>query len=207
MGRYDCAVGLHGQRCGEAVQFDFAGQRSSTPRATRRRVPTYLDGQHTIKPSLGGWHDAGDYGKYVTNGAFALGLLFKAWEHFPAALRGLSLPIAEHGGPLPDFLAEMKWQIDWLLTTQFADGSVSHKVTSFNFEDFHTRLRRLEQRYSPVGTAAAARTRGSARDGRSDLRALRCALFRLRVSPQRTFRTDTFRRKRLKCGPISRTYD
>jgi len=152
-------LGLHGQRCGVAVQFDFAGFTFKHAAChTRDAYTTYVDGQDTIKPSLGGWHDAGDYGKYVTNGAFALGLLFKAWEHFPAALRGLSLPIAEHGGALPDFLAEMKWQIDWLLTTQFADGSVSHKVTALSFEDFHTAPEADSSKrfYAPVGTAAAA---------------------------------------------------
>ena len=42
----------------------------------------------------------------------------QAWERFQPALSALSLPIAEHGGALPDFLAEVKWELDWLLTTQ-----------------------------------------------------------------------------------------
>jgi endoglucanase len=56
---------------------------------------------------------------------------------------------------VPDFLAEVKWELDWLLTTQADDGSVSHKVTALDFEGFvmpegddQTRF------YTPVGTAA-----------------------------------------------------
>ena len=81
-----------------------------------------------------GWHDAGDYGKYTTNGAFAVGMMLQAWERFPATLGALSLPIPERGGAIPDYLDEVKWELDWLLTTQFPDGSVSFKVTATNFE-------------------------------------------------------------------------
>ena len=72
----------------------------------------------TIKPSLHGWHDAGDYGKYTTNGAFTVGMMLTAFEHFQPTLSTLPLQIPEKGGAFPDFLDEVKWQLDWLLTTQ-----------------------------------------------------------------------------------------
>jgi endoglucanase len=151
-------IGLHGQRCGTAVHFDYAGVTFAHDACHQRDAfTTYLDGKSAIVASLGGWHDAGDYGKYVTNGAFSLGLLFKAWEHFPDALRQLALPIPEHGGALPDYLAETKWETDWLLTTQIADGSASHKVTAQNFESFIAPEDDHSTRYfAPVGTAATA---------------------------------------------------
>ncbi|HSY39846.1 MAG TPA: glycoside hydrolase family 9 protein [Polyangia bacterium] len=43
---------------------------------------------------MGGWHDAGDYGKYVNNGAFSAGMLLAAWEHFqPTLENGSSSPV------------------------------------------------------------------------------------------------------------------
>src|SRR5258708_39726407 len=112
-------IGLYGQRCGSAVHIDFEGKPFTHGACHLNDAYTdKLDGKTAIVPSLLGWHDAGDYGKYVTNGAFSVGIFFKAWEHFPATLTQLSLPIPEHGGPLPDFLAEMKFELDWLLTTQ-----------------------------------------------------------------------------------------
>ena len=45
---------------------------------------------NTIKPSTKGWHDAGDYGKYVTNGAFTVGMLLDAWQHFQPTLAALT---------------------------------------------------------------------------------------------------------------------
>ena len=57
----------------------------------------------TIKPSLHGWHDAGDYGKYTTNGAFTVGMMLTACEHFQPTLSTLPLPIPEKGGAIPGF--------------------------------------------------------------------------------------------------------
>jgi endoglucanase len=151
-------IGMYGQRCGTAVHIDFAGQPFTHGACHLNDAYTdKLDGKNAIRPSLLGWHDAGDYGKYVTNGAFSVGVFFKAWEHFPAALTRLSLPIPEHGGALPDFLAEMKFELDWLLTTQLEDGSVSHKVTALMFEPGVAPEADGSQRYyAPIGTAATA---------------------------------------------------
>src|SRR6185503_5326478 len=112
----------------------------------------------TIKPSLAGWHDAGDYGKYVTNGAFTVGMMLQAFERFQPTLSALELPIPEKGGALPDFLDEVKWELDWLLTTQGEDGSVSFKVTAHLHGHQHGGDRRL---------------RGGVRPGRAHLPAVR----------------------------------
>ena len=58
------------------------------------------------------------------------------------------LPIPESGGAVPDFLAEVKWELDWLLTMQYAadDGRVSHKLTG----DVLRRLRHAGGRRRPA---------------------------------------------------------
>ena len=150
-------LGMYGQRCGQAVNIQLDDHHWSHKAChLNDAYLNYLTGETANKPSLGGWHDAGDYGKYVTNGAFSAGMMLAAWEHFQATLSTLSIPaIPEHDGPIPDFLAEVKWELDWLLTTQGADGGVSHKVTAVDFEGFVMPEQDGSMRfYTPVGTAA-----------------------------------------------------
>jgi len=150
-------LGMYGQRCGQAVSIQLGDQRWSHKACHQNDAYlNFLTGESTKKPSVGGWHDAGDYGKYVTNGAFSAGTMLAAWEHFQPTLTALSIPaIPEHGGSLPDFLAEVKWELDWLLTTQGDDGGVSHKVTATDFEGFVMPEGDGQMRYyTPVGTAA-----------------------------------------------------
>lgn len=88
-----------------------------------------------MKDATGGWHDAGDYNKYVVNAGVTVGVMLQAWEQNRSRLEGLKLRIPESGGPLPDYLAELKWELDWLLKTQYPDGSgrVAHKISARTF--------------------------------------------------------------------------
>lgn len=149
-------LGLYGQRCGQAVDITLGSVKWNHKTCHTKDASTkYLNGQDVIKPSLGGWHDAGDYGKYITNGAFTVGMLLAAWEHFQPTLSKLSLPIPEHGGAIPDYLAEVKVELDWLFSTQSEDGGVSHKVTALNFEGFVAPDQDGQRRYyTGVGTSA-----------------------------------------------------
>jgi endoglucanase len=90
------------------------------------------------RDGTGGWHDAGDYGKYVVNAGVTVGILFMAWEHFKPSLEKIKLGLPETAPGIPEFLKEMKWETDWLLKMQYPDGSgrVSHKLTAVNFEPF-----------------------------------------------------------------------
>ncbi len=132
-------LSFYGQRCNTAIEIKIGSDTwkhgvCHMKDAYQTYLPPLMS--NTIKPSLHGWHDAGDYGKYTTNGAFAAGMLLQAWERFQPTLNALSLPIPEHGDKFPDFLAEIKWQLDWLLTTQREDGAVSFKVTEKVFGGF-----------------------------------------------------------------------
>jgi len=80
-----------------------------------------------------GWYDAGDYGKYIVNSGITTYTLLALYNHYPQYFKTLSLNIPESGGTLPDLLAEIKWNLDWMLTMQASDGGVYHKITSAGF--------------------------------------------------------------------------
>jgi endoglucanase len=65
-------------------------------------------------------------------------MMFMAWDQFQNNLKKVSLDLPETAKGYPDFLKELKWETDWLLTMQYTDGSgkVSHKLTRKNFEPF-----------------------------------------------------------------------
>ncbi len=153
-------IGFYGQRCGVPVKFEHDG-------VVFEKKACHLDDGYLdfydperageIKDGCGGWHDAGDYGKYIVNAAFSTGIMLSAWEHFGEALNGLTLPIPESGGSLPDYLAELKFNIDWMLKMQFEDGRVSHKLTRQNFGAMQMPSEDKEKRFFvPWGTDATA---------------------------------------------------
>ncbi len=80
--------------------------------------------------AVGGWHDAGDYGRYVTPGAVAAAQLLYAYKMFSSAFDNQNLNIPESKEKLPDILAEAKYELEWLMKMQRADGGVYHKLTT-----------------------------------------------------------------------------
>lgn len=81
-----------------------------------------------------GWYDAGDYNKYAVNSGISTYTLLAAYEHFPEYYKGLNLNIPESGNGIPDLLDEIRWNLDWLLSSQDPnDGGVYHKITAKNF--------------------------------------------------------------------------
>ncbi len=130
-------LGMYLWRCGTAVSATYHGQTFAHAAChTNDAWLDFVGGSHTNKDSTKGWHDAGDYNKYTVNAGMTLGNLFRAWEDFGPQLRTIRLQIPESGGKLPDFLAELKWEMDWVLTMQAPDGSVYHKVTTKRFGPF-----------------------------------------------------------------------
>jgi endoglucanase len=127
-------------RCGEAVRADFEGVTYS--HAACHTEDAWLDfvgGGHARRDAAGGWHDAGDYNKYVVNAGVTVGTMLLAWEQFGPQIQRANLDAhGERGGSsarvgLPAYLAEVKWETDWLLKMQAADGSVYHKVSTKEF--------------------------------------------------------------------------
>jgi endoglucanase len=121
-------------RCGTAVSGDYHGD-------TFAHGPCHLEdawldhagGGHVQRRAVGGWHDAGDHNKYVGNTGVTVGCMLRAWQDFRPQIEAMELGLPEAGGPLPEFLAEVKWETDWLLTMQADDGSVYHKVSTENY--------------------------------------------------------------------------
>jgi endoglucanase len=97
---------------------------------------TEVGKKHT--DGTGGWHDAGDYGKYTVNAGITLSNLFFTWELFGEKLKSIPLNLPVTAGEMPEFLEELKWETDYILKMEYPDGSgrVSHKLTRLNFEPF-----------------------------------------------------------------------
>jgi endoglucanase len=93
-------------------------------------------GQSGPRDNIGGWHDAGDYGRYVVNSGISTGSLLWAWEMFGHKLKSIKLNLPESGNGTPDILNEARWNLEWMLKMQDQDGGVWHKQTSVHFSGF-----------------------------------------------------------------------
>ena len=120
------------QRCGMELEEKYAGKFAHKACHTAN-VTDYETNR--MLSCCGGWHDAGDYGRYVTAGAVAVGHLLYAYEYNPEAF-SLDLNIPESGNGIPDILNECRYELEWLLSMQKADGGVYHKCTSMHHADF-----------------------------------------------------------------------
>lgn len=127
-------LGMYGQRCGVDIDYQYNGARYAHRECHLDEASLVDVGEAGTREDHGGWHDAGDYGKYVVNGAFAVAFLVAAYEHFPEYLRNREFAMPESGDATPDILDEARVELEWILKTQLDDGSFSHKVTARNFE-------------------------------------------------------------------------
>jgi len=155
---YTVMRGFYLWRCGTTVSATYHGETFAHAAChTNDAWLDYVGGGHTNKDGTKGWHDAGDYNKYTVNAGVTVGSLFRAWEDFGPQLKAVRLDLPESGGPLPDFLAELKWEMDWVLTMQAPDGSVYHKLTTKQFGPFIMPEAETEPRYfTPWGSEATA---------------------------------------------------
>lgn len=123
-----------GQRCGTEVKLD--GQFAHFHHARCHTADAVFDPStgRTGKRSMnGGWHDAGDFGRYTINSGISMGTLLWAYELNPEKLRKFALLIPESNGPLPPMLAEIRWNLEWMLKMQDESGGVWHKETTAKF--------------------------------------------------------------------------
>ena len=126
----------YGQRCGIAVDLgpEFPGFKHDACHLEGAWHAS--SGKTGPRESKGGWHDAGDYGRYVVNSGITTGTLLWTWEIFSAPLRAVKLNIPETGNGTPDILNEARWNLEWMLGMQDSDGGVWHKQTSEGFSGF-----------------------------------------------------------------------
>lgn len=121
---------LYYQRCGTELTGELAGDFSH-PECHIQSAVLYEDTSKSIDVS-GGWHDAGDYGRYTVAGATAAADLLLAYENYPSVF-GDDTGIPESGNGTPDVLDEARYELEWLLKMQTSEGGVYHKVTCKNF--------------------------------------------------------------------------
>ena len=127
---------FYGQRCGTAVEMgpEFPGYKYEACHLIGAYHPS--SGKAGERSSHKGWHDAGDYGRYVVNSSIATGTMLWAFEMFQPVLSKLNLHIPESANATPDVLDEIRWNLDWMRTMQDTDGGVWHKQTSERFAGF-----------------------------------------------------------------------
>lgn len=127
---------FYGQRCGAAV--DLGRQFPGFNHAACHLAGSYHPSSGKSGPRLSakGWHDAGDYGRYIVNSGISTAELLWTWELFSNRIKDLNLDIPESGNATPDILDEVRWNLDWMLTMQDEDGGVWPKQTSEHFADF-----------------------------------------------------------------------
>lgn len=127
------------QRCGIDLLEEYAGKYVHPVCHIKPAImlEDYLNNtEYPMEYDMsGGWHDAGDFGRYVSAGAVALGHLLYAYELFPERFRE-SLNIPESGNGIPDILNECYYELSWMLKMQDADGGVHHKLTAIRHPEF-----------------------------------------------------------------------
>lgn len=118
------------QRCGMELEEAYAGDFAHGICHTQMATLYGTDNEIEIS---GGWHDAGDYGRYTVPAAKAAADLLLTYETYPDKF-GDDTGIPESGNQIPDILDELRYELTWLLKMQAEDGGVYHKVTGLNFE-------------------------------------------------------------------------
>ena len=125
--------GLYFQRCGCELEEKYAGIYKHP--ACHTAPALEWDNKEVEKTVIGGWHDAGDYGKYVGPGAVTVAHMIYAYL---LCGKGCSdeLNIPESGNGVPDILNEARYELEWMLKMQREDGAFYHKLTKDHFAPF-----------------------------------------------------------------------
>ena len=144
------------QRASMALEEQYAGKWKRSAGHLDNNVSFHSSatgGSGTLN-SPKGWYDAGDYGKYIVNSGISTYTLLSLYEHFPAYFDNVKWNIPADGN-LPDLLAEIKYNLDWMLTMQAADGGVYHKLTTLQFSGTVMPNEDVDRRYV-IGKSATA---------------------------------------------------
>lgn len=130
---------LYFQRCGCGLDEKYAGVYKHDICHTSKAilVEDYLNKVANPKEYevTGGWHDAGDFGRYISAAAVAVGHILYAYELFPDNFKE-QLNIPESGNGVEDVLNEVRYELEWMLKMQAENGGLYHKLTTYNHADF-----------------------------------------------------------------------
>lgn len=107
-------------------------------------------GTNETKNVQGGWHDAGDYGRYIVPTAKTVMDLLLAYDSSKEVFTDF------------DILKEVRFALEWMLKMQREDGAVYHKVSCYHFCAFiNPEDEKDKLVISPISTAATADFAGS----------------------------------------------
>ncbi|MEM7516537.1 MAG: glycoside hydrolase family 9 protein, partial [Planctomycetota bacterium] len=154
-------------------------QRCGVAKATPHADPRWTDapchvgaGQDTAcrpigdpsGPALdlsGGWHDAGDYNKYVNFADGVVHQLFDAYDAAPYAFDDAA-GLPDSGNGVPDLLDECRFELEWFVRMQRPSGGVLHKISVDGFQAASPPSADSAPRwYAPVTASATASACGA----------------------------------------------
>ena len=139
----DVVLMLYNQRCGVDLDSSISGDFAHEACHTGEAVVYGSESSGTVDVS-GGWHDAGDYGRYIVSGAKTVADLFLAYRDTAEADTD-DYGIPESGNGVSDLLDEARFELEWMLKMQDSDGGVYHKVTCANFPETVLAVEETEQ--------------------------------------------------------------
>jgi len=119
------------QRCGVETKYHKKCHLDDavTPEKNKELSGALILNQDVVYPAgtyidvTGGWHDAGDYNKYIGNAAVVVGILGITFEEF-------NVKEDFNKNNVPDIIEEIKFGVEWLLKMQDKDGGVFERVFS-----------------------------------------------------------------------------
>lgn len=116
---------FHLHRCGCELTKEEAGEFAhKSCHDTMARIY----GTDKFMDANGGWHDAGDYGRYIVAAAKAVADLMMTYEFYK------DKTMCDNCAK--SLLEEIKYELDWMLKMQDKEtGGVYHKVTCASFPD------------------------------------------------------------------------
>ena len=121
----DTVLMLYRQRCG--IELENNGEFDHPACHTGGAIVYGSEKSSTVDVS-GGWHDAGDYGRYTVSTAKTIADLLLSYTDFGVSDDDMGIP--ESGNGVPDILDEARVGLDWMLKMQDPEtGGVYHKVT------------------------------------------------------------------------------
>lgn len=116
---------FYSQRCGIEVSDGSIFKHSPC----HLHDAVFFNDPSKSKDVVGGWHDAGDYGKFVPTGTVSAAFLLYLYDLQPEKFVDGQTNIPEKSNKVPDLLDEVRWELWWLLKMQREDGGVYHKVS------------------------------------------------------------------------------
>ncbi|MEE1143942.1 MAG: glycoside hydrolase family 9 protein [Acutalibacteraceae bacterium] len=125
---------LYFQRCGCELSEEHAGVYKHAACHLQKSAKIAPDCETELTDVTGGWHDAGDFGRYMTPANQCIHNLMYIYELFPKS-HSINLNIPESGNGVPDILNEARYEIEWMLKMQDLNGGVHHKLCATNMPE------------------------------------------------------------------------